>query len=922
MTSRTRVKLLRERSLRQQIRARRLRKQLLNVERLEDRRLLAADFITNEVLVQFEADMTPEMRAEIRPAGAVVGETIHTAMMQRNGNGVLERIVLDTNMSVDQAVAYFSIQDGVVAAEPNYVFDLAVESDDPYYTDGSLWGMYGDDASISPGTPPNRYGSQAEEAWNDDHLGSSDVYVGIIDTGIQWDHPDLVDNIWVNPFDPTDGIDNDGNGYIDDTNGWDFSNNDRIIFDNVTDDSHGTHVAGTIGGTGGNAEGVAGVNWDVSMISLKIFYPFSMDQTVKAYDYLTDLKLRHGLDIVASSNSWRGYSYSAILHAAINRGAKADILMIGAAGNETIDNDVQPPYPASLSTLDDAIDPTTGNVLESAANYDGVIAVASIQSDGAISGFSNYGATSVDLAAPGTAIYSTLPSNTYGSYDGTSMATPHVSGAAALYKSLYPDATAEEVKDALLDGARFTPSLNGRVLTDGRLDVSATLALPPLPKITISDEAVIEGDSGFTQMLFTVSLSKPSTDFVTVDFTTVEDTATADVDYVTTAGTVTFDPGETVKTIIIEVVGDLEVELREKFTVELSNPTNSIIKFPFGVGEIYSEDLPDITVQNVSIVEGNSGYKSVYFTVALNAPHSENVSIVYATQDGTAKAGGDYQAESGTLVIPSGQTVGYVRVNIIGDSIVEDNEDFYLRLFAAQQGHLLDSVATATIINDDSAQGISIGDGAVVEGNTGRKNMYFSIQLAQASKSFITIHYATMNGTATAADRDYVTVSGQVSIRPGSTSATVAIPILGDRKAESDEMFYVQIVRAFGATITDGLAFGTIYNDDAGKVIPPPPPVGGPTGLAAAGALPNQPIAQPATTPNQGGAVTLSALTQPSGLSNRAAVGSRASTSNSMTQFLATSNQVGPRRVDSFADSVDLALVALLKDGERLAKLN
>lgn len=923
MTSRTRAKLVRERSLRrQQLQARRNRKQLLHVERLEDRRLLAADFIPNEVLVQFSAGMTAEMRAETLPDGAVIGESIHTAMMKRNGSGVLERIVLDSNMSVDQAVSYFSTQNGVLAAEPNYVFDLAVESDDPYYTDGSLWGMYGDDASISPGTPANEFGSQAEKAWNDNNVGSSGVYVGIIDTGIQWDHPDLVDNIWVNPFDPTDGIDNDGNGYIDDTNGWDFSNDDRIIFDDPTDDSHGTHVAGTIGGSGGNSEGVAGVNWDVSMIGLKIFYPFSMDQTVKAYDYLSDLKLRHGLDIVASSNSWRGYSYSAILHAAINRGAKADILMIGAAGNESIDNDVQPPYPASLSTLDDAVDPFTGNVLETAADYDGVIAVASIQSDGDISGFSNYGATSVDIAAPGSAIYSTLPTDTYGSYDGTSMATPHVSGAAALYKSLYPTASADEVKRALLDGARFTPSLAGLVATNGRLDVSATLALPPIPKITIGDEMVVEGDSGTVQMTFTVRLSKASADTITVDYATIPGTATADVDYITTFGTLTFDPGETEKTIVVDVIGDLEVELRERFNVILFNQTNAIIPYPLAIGEIYSEDLPDITIQDVSIIEGNSGYKSVYFTISLNAPHSENVSIIYATEDGTAKAGGDYQSEGGNLVIPSGQRTGYVRVNIIGDSIVEDNETFSLRLFAAQQGTLMNSVATATIINDDSMQGISIGDGAVVEGNTGRKNMYFSIQLAQPSKSFITIHYATMNGTATAADRDYVTVSGQVSIRPGSTSATVAIPILGDRKAESDEVFYVQIVRAFGATINDGLAVGTIYNDDAGKVLPPPPPVGGPTGLAAAGALPNQPIAQPVTAPNQGGTVTLSALTQPSGLSNRAAVGSRASTSNSMTQFLATSSQVGPRRVDSFADSVDLALVALLKDGERLAKLN
>jgi subtilisin family serine protease len=891
----------------------------LQVEMLEERRLLAADFIANEVLVQFEPDTTPETRAQIRPAGSVLAETIHTAMMQRSGSGVIEKITLASNMTVDQAVAYFSTQDGVLAAEPNYVFDIAAVSNDTLYTNGSLWGMYSDNPAITPGVPANTFGSQAEKAWNNNQLGSSNVYVGIIDTGIQWNHVDLVDNMWTNPFDPVDGVDNDNNGYIDDVHGWDFSNNDSSIFDNATDDSHGTHVAGTIGGTGGNAQGVAGVNWDVSMISLRIFYPFSMDQTVKAYDYLTDLKLRHGLDVVASSNSWRGYSYSAILHAAINRGAKADILMIGAAGNETINNDVNPPYPASLSTLNDAVDLTTGNVLETAADYDGVIAVASIQSDGAISGFSNYGATSVDIAAPGTGIFSTLPTNTYGSYDGTSMATPHVSGAAALYKSVYPTATAEEVKAALLDGARPTASLNGRVVTNGRLDVASSLAIAPLSKISVSDEAVIEGDSGTTEMIFTISLSKPSTNAITVDWATEEDTATADVDYLTEAGSLTFAPGELEKTISVTVVGDLDVELREQFKVVLSNPTNSIIRTPFGIGEIVSEDLPDITVEDVSIVEGNSGYKAVYFTVALSGLHSENVAISYATTDGTAKAGGDYQPESGLLVIPSGQRTGFVRVNIIGDNLIEDNESFYLRLFAAQQGTILDDAGIATIINDDSEQGLTIYDSATLEGNTGRKNMYFSVALAQPSKSFITIHYATVNGTATSADRDFVAVSGQVSIRPGATSATIAIPILGDRKAESDEMFSIQIVRAFGAVITDGLAVGTIINDDAGRVLPPPPPVGGPSSLGLTSSNWNQTLGQ-SLLPAQGSTPTLSPLMPSSPL--RSLLGPQKTSSATMTDFLAMGTRIGPRNTDSFASSVDLALVALLKDGDRLAKLS
>ena len=196
--------------MQRKLRAQLLRTSKLQVEMLEERRLLAADFISNEILVQFESDATPEMRAQIRPAGSVLAETIHTAMMQRSGAGVIEKITLDANMTVEQAVDYFSTQDGVLAAEPNYVYDIAAISNDTYYTNGSLWGMYSRDAALTPGVPSNTFGSQAEKAWDNNQLGSSNVYVGIIDTGIQYTHPDLVDNMWTNPFDPVDGIDNVG----------------------------------------------------------------------------------------------------------------------------------------------------------------------------------------------------------------------------------------------------------------------------------------------------------------------------------------------------------------------------------------------------------------------------------------------------------------------------------------------------------------------------------------------------------------------------------------------------------------------------------------------------------------------------------------------------------------------------------------
>lgn len=901
-----------------------LRSTRFGFEKLEERQLLAADFIANEILVQFEPSMTEEMRAAVRPAGSTVVETIHTAMMQRVGEGVLERIQLSGSMTVADGIDYFGDKTGVRFAEPNYIMTAAAVSDDLFYTTGNLWGMYSDDrpGAVGPDDPigitTNTFGSQAEKAWNQGAIGSNNVIVGVIDTGIQVTHPDLVDNIWVNPFDPVDGRDNDGNGYTDDTWGWDFAGNDRFVYDGLADD-HGTHVAGTIGAKGGNQIGVAGVAWEASIISLKFLAPSGTTaNAIRAIDYLTDLKVRHGLNIVASNNSWGGGAYSSSLHAAINRSAKRDILFIASAGNDNNNNDNQATYPASFSTLDIA-------GFELPATYEGVIAVANITSTGTRSSSSSYGVTSVDLGAPGEVIMSTLPGNTYGFASGTSMAAPHVTGAAVVYKARYPNAAAEEIRRNILKTAAPTASMTGLTVTGGRLDVNALIQVPPVPLISINDASVVEGDSGTRSMTFTVSLSRAFDQTISVNYATRSGSATSAIDFVSQSGTLTFAPGVTSRTITISVRGDLVVEPRELFYVDLRNPVNVEFKNNFGTGTIISDDFPEVTVEDISVVEGNSGVKSIYFTVALNNPHSQNVVVAYSTADGNAKTGSDYKGVSGTLTIPAGAGSGTIRIEVMGDSVVEENEWFTLNLSAAQQGFLIDNEAVAMILNDDSQQGVSIFDSGVVEGNTGRKNMYFTIALADVSNSFVTIHYATSNGTATVADKDYVAVSGQVSIRPGSSSATIAIPILGDRKIEADETFNVQIVRAFGAVIADGLAVGTIFNDDAGRAIPPPP---GPTGfssLAQAAASANSPASTNSNSNNSAsGSGSNVVVLQPVNTvgTSRALKGPQTLPAQTMSQFLAMGSRIGPRTNESFANSVDLALVALLKDGERLAKLN
>ncbi|PKG85971.1 peptidase S8 [Colwellia sp. 75C3] len=377
-------------------------------------------------------------------------------------------------VSVKNALEKLRKNPAVLYAEPDYIVNASVMPDDSSFAD--LWGMNntGQTGGVADAD------IDAPEAW-DISTGSHDVIVGIIDTGVDHTHPDLMANIWTNSAEIAgDGIDNDGNGFVDDIHGI---NAITGAGDPMDDQGHGSHVSGTIGATGNNALGVVGVNHNVSIIGCKFLDSSgsgSLSDALTCIDYFVDLK-NNGVNVRATNNSWGGGGFSQALSDAITSSEEADILFVAAAGNDAYDNDAQSSYPSGYP-------------------HDSVLSVASTTHTDSMSGFSQWGLTTVDLGAPGSDILSTVPGGSYASYSGTSMATPHVTGAAALAWSVNPELSAIEMKALLMNSGDDNAALAGKTASGKRLNVKNALDdADPTPgftlKATPSSSTVVAGET-------------------------------------------------------------------------------------------------------------------------------------------------------------------------------------------------------------------------------------------------------------------------------------------------------------------------------------------------------------------------------------------------------------------------------------------
>lgn len=337
--------------------------------------------------------------------------------------------------------------------------------------------------------------------------------------------------------------------------------------------------------------------------------------------------------------------------------------------------------------------------------------------------------------------------------------------------------------------------------------------------LAINDLTITEGNSGASVATFNVLLSPASSQTVTVNYTTANNTASAGTDYVAANGTLTFTPGQQSQPISVTVNGDTGLEPNETFNVNLSGPVNATIGDDQGVGTITNDDgQPAISIADVSVTEGASGTATATFTVSLSNISSQTVTANYATAGNTATSGTDFVAASGTASIAPGQLSTTINVTVNSDITFEPAETFFVNLTNPTNGTIGDNQATGTINNDDAEPTIFINNASVAEGNAGTNSAGFTVSLSNPSFQTITVNYATANDTATAGS-DYVATSGLITFTPGQTSRPLNVTVNGDTTFESNESFNVNLSLAANSSIADGQGVGTITNDDAQPAI-------------------------------------------------------------------------------------------------------
>ncbi len=409
------------------------------------------------VLVKFKSGVS---QTRINRAFSATGSHQHRAFSSHLVRG-LTHAKIGHGHSLSATLRRLRNNHDVEFAEPNYILHAYAIPDDPRFD--SLWALHntGQTGGVADAD------IDAPEAW--DLQTGDNVIVAVVDTGVDYNNSELSSNIWNNSAEiANNGRDDDGNGFVDDVRGWDFSNNDNNPMD---DNNHGTHLAGTIAANGNNGSGVAGINWSARIMPLKFLDGSGAGSTANAIAAI-DYAVANGARIINAS--WGGGPFSTAMFNALRAANDAGVLFVAAAGNGSSNNDITPNYPA---------------------DYDlpNVISVAATDDADTLAGFSNFGVNSVDLGAPGVSILSTIRNNSYASLSGTSMAAPHVAGVAALVVANNPSIGINALRAALLENTDAVADLTGRTVTGGRLNAFKALggsddSTPPTPVVRVTPE--------------------------------------------------------------------------------------------------------------------------------------------------------------------------------------------------------------------------------------------------------------------------------------------------------------------------------------------------------------------------------------------------------------------------------------------------
>ena len=597
------------------------------------------------------------------------------------------------------SVLAWATQSKVKSIDVNSVSRASAAPNDPLFGDAGNWAFTQIDAA---------------SAW-DSGTGTVSTVVALLDTGVDYTHPDLAANMWRNPNEIAgDGIDNDRNGYIDDIYGINAITHSSNPMD---DNGHGTMCAGLLGAVGNNATGIAGANWTVKIMAIKISDSTgttSLAAKLTGIQYVFSQKLA-GQKIAAANLSYSSSGYFQSEFDALNQLGQSGVTLVAAAGNNGTNNDTSANYPASYA-IPSMISVAATDLSDALATFP-------------VRGQSNYGASTVDLGAPGLNVLSTrsslastlhyppLPANAqYSLGSGTSFATALVAGTAALLKSIRPLASTQLIKSAILNSVDPVPDLSGKVLTGGRLNMKrsvdailSTIGTLPVASIAAGNLSFLEGNVGYAYADIKVSLDRPCDPgkSASVWYTTLPGvSAVSGVDFIAQSGFVNFSRTQTEQTFRIKIVGDRVVEANETFTVQLDpfKTKGATIGTLLATITILDDDnnptpvapspvnplLPQLSIAQktdssnlpIPVQEG----RDAIFIVSLDRASNKVVTVKYRTTQptlvplNTATAGLDYVAVSGTLTFKPGERTKEFVVKIMADRVNDANETFHVVL--------------------------------------------------------------------------------------------------------------------------------------------------------------------------------------------------------------------------------------------------